>query len=103
MFLDFSQVIIGAPEAVFPRLSRELGRLNFSATNLKTGLTARPRGLAGQGENGWRVVRLLWCTHSPALARRMAELLRAWDRKLYLAGEPLEAGPGPWWAYALVR
>ncbi|MCB2225527.1 MAG: hypothetical protein KQH53_02535 [Desulfarculaceae bacterium] len=102
MFLDFSHIAIGDPQAVFPQLTGELGRLNFSMNNLKIGVTARPRDLSGSGD-GWRVMRLMWCTHSPAMARQMASLLRAWDRKLFLADEGGEPQGGPWWAFVLLR
>lgn len=102
MFLDFSHIAIGDPEAVFPRLTDELGRLEFSLRNLKTGVTARPRELPLPGGD-WRVMRLMWCTHSPAMARQMASLLRAWDRKLFLPLEDGESSGGPWWAFALLN
>ncbi|MCF8035079.1 MAG: hypothetical protein K9K66_15180 [Desulfarculaceae bacterium] len=102
MFLDFSHITIGEPEAVFDRLSGQLGRLNFSSHNLKIGITARPRRMPAALDNGWRIMRLLWCTHSPAMARQMDSLLRAWDRKLYLPARPDEPPGGPWWAFALL-
>jgi len=103
MFLDFSRVTIGDPEAVFPGLADELGRLNFSATNLKTGVTSQPRQAPPASDNGWRVMRLLWCTHSLAKARQMASLLRAWDGKLFVPPDGGEPAAGPWWAFALLR
>lgn len=86
MSLDYSEIIIGAPEEVMARLATRLGELNFASANLKTGVSDDPqrvwRGLGG--EDSWPLLKLLYLTHSPAQARQMAGLLRAWDAKLFL-------------------
>lgn len=86
MSLDYGEIAIGAPGEVMERLSRRLGELNFNSANMKLGVTDEPcRAWRGQGgEEAWPVMKVLYLTHSLAQARQMADLLRAWDAKLFL-------------------
>jgi hypothetical protein len=89
MSLDYSEIMIGEPGEVMERLALRLGELNFSSANLKLGMSDDPcRVWRGQGgEEAWPVMKLLYLTHSPAQARQMADLLRAWDAKLFLRAD----------------
>ncbi|MCA1906214.1 MAG: hypothetical protein LDL11_06470 [Desulfarculus sp.] len=110
MFLDYSEVCIGAPEEVMERLAARLGELNLACLNLRIGLTSNPAAefrLQSQSQP-WMVMKLLWVTHSFVQAMVMADLLRAWDGKLF-APQALspQGGHGrraaSFYAYALVR
>jgi|GEM_PF-7020521 hypothetical protein len=110
MSLDYSEVCIGAPEEVMERLAQRLGELNLACLNLRTGLTNDPAAefrLQCQGQS-WMVMKLLWVTHSFVQAQAMADLLRAWDGKLFAPQElSPRAGKGrraaSFYAFALVR
>jgi hypothetical protein len=96
MSLDFSEIMIGPPEEVMERLAPRLGELNFASANLKLGVSDDPQQTWRDqgGELAWPLLKLLYLTHSPAQARRMAGLLRAWDAKLFLYVD-LEDEEGP--------
>ncbi len=110
MSLDYSEVCIGAPEEVMERLAQRLGELNLACLNLRTGLTSDPAAefqMQCQSQP-WMVMKLLWVSHSFVQAQAMADLLRAWDGKLFAAQDlSREAGKGrraaSFYAYALVR
>lgn len=110
MSIDYSEVMIGAPAEVFDAISRRLGDFNLHCINLRTGLTSDPSAtfIRQSLEQPWLVMKLLWVTHSFALAIQMQDLLRAWDAKLFAAQDLVpEAGPGrraaSFYAYALTR
>ncbi len=86
MAVDYSEMRIGPPREVFENLAHRLGELNFNSANMKLGVSDSPcqaHGAQG-GERVWPVMKMLYLTHSPIQAREMADLLRAWDAKLFL-------------------
>lgn len=106
--LDYSEITIGDPPAVIDRLSERIGQLNFSARNIRLGVTDSPEAAFQRhgGHGSWSVMKLLYVTRSFAKARQMGSLLRAYDAKLFVDDEQLALmGPqaSSYYAYALIR
>lgn len=109
-WLDYSHMRLGKPSEVFDDLCKVLGELNFESFNIKTGISSQPARLMGKlvHEHPWREMKLLWSTDSRDQAAQMADLLHAWDAKLYLehpedASKQSSAPKQPIYAFAVVR
>jgi hypothetical protein len=108
--IDYSDLRQGRPGEVFEDLARTLGDLNLNSFNIKIGVTSQPGRVWSLmvRERPWSQMKLLWTTACSRHARQMAEMLHAWDAKLYLDGScpPPEAddpGGSPYYAFAVVR
>lgn len=106
MPLDYSEVAIGPPGRVIGELTARLGYLNYSSYNIKVGITSNPADTfrAMTARIPWSVLKLLYVTRSASEAQEMADLLRAWDGKLFQPGpQPEGDEPEPlYYAYVVI-
>lgn len=102
--LERRGMAIGEPTALFDRLAGLLGEMNLAHANIQVGVSDQPDAVWREAcrELPWRGMRLLWATRRQSQARRMADLLRSWDAKLFRPEpDPHAAYDGTTYAYVI--